>query len=353
MPTDLGMRSYSLSKAERELGLNSYMIFRHISTHNSHSLQPLKSSSSIIYASKLISSFLKSLKADIVMFNQGTSLMHMPRINLNLIDVPVYKCLGKRIIVTYQGCDIRLCEMCPVRKEITKYDKCKNVPVGMTYSAYDKTKMKIHKMWLKYADAILGITPDLCRVDGVVYSPHAKYLPTINTKRKRSIKNNEKKKYLIAHMFKKHHKGSEWIEKEVERLCSNYSNRVEYVRIGGLSWRACLETLSSCDILIDQVLLGWYGGISVEAALLGTLPLAYIDREILKYVPKDMSMNLPVLGLEDKEDLYSTLVNLIHDADLLTREAERCVTSAKRWHDARKVSREIIERYYLLNVKLI
>jgi hypothetical protein len=281
------------------------------------------------------------------MFNQGTSLLHMPRVNLNLIDAPIYKYLGKRIIVTYQGCDIRLCEMCPVRKKIGKYDKCKNVPSGMTYAEYDKNKMKLYNIWLQYADAILGITPDLCRVDGVVYSPHAKYLPTINTKRKRNIKDSGREKYLIAHMFKKHHKGSEFIEKELDRLCSNYPNKVEYIKIGGLSWRACLETLSSCDLLIDQVLLGWYGGISVEAALLGTLPLAYIDKDILQYVPKDMRKDLPVLGLEDKEDLYSTLVNLIHDEDFLTRESARCRTSANRWHDARNVSRQIIERYYL------
>jgi hypothetical protein len=284
------------------------------------------------------------------MFNQGISLLHMPRIKLNLIDAPVYKYLGKRIIVTYQGCDIRICEMCPVRKEITKYDQCKNVPIGMTYSQYDKAKMKLYNIWVKYADAILGITPDLCRVDGVVYSPHAKYLPTINTKRKND-RDSANEKYLIGHMFKKHHKGSEFIEKELDRLCSNYPNKVEYIKIGGLSWRGCLETLSSCDILIDQVLLGWYGGISVEAALLGTLPLAYIDKEILQYVPKDMRKDLPVLGLEDKENLYSTLVNLIHDEDFLTRETGRCRTSANRWHDARNVSRQIIERYYFTNRK--
>ena len=352
LPADLGMRAYSLSQVERASGLESYMIVRSRGVHNSDWVEPLYSSNPIVYGWRLLRAFLKSSKADVIMANAGTSLIDFPRLHLELMDVALYRLLGKRLIVTYQGCDIRLCESCPIRASLEAQalsETCVNVPLGFTYRKFDRLKLKRFKVWSRYADVILGITPDLCLMEGIVYSPHAKLLDALELK---ATKNEDQgdSKVRIAHMPKKHVKGSEWIEQQLETLCVNFPNEVEYVPIEGLAWKDCLKVLSSCDILIDQVLQGWYGGISVEAALLGVFPIAYVNPDFLRFVPDNMRNDLPVLALEDKVDLLHVLEQLISCRDGILQEAARCRQSALKFHEAKAVAQRIIEQYYIYDL---
>lgn len=345
LPSDLGMRAYSLSRAEQELGLDSWMIVKRIGIHNSSSVQPLLSNNLLGSILCLLIAWRNSLKADVIMANQSSTLLDFGRINFELLDLPIYKLLRKRIIVTYQGCDIRFCENCPIRAALSSEETCTNVPKNLNYQEFDNWKLKRFQIWSKYADAILGITPDLCRVQGVMYSPHAKFIENVNYA-KNFPRKPANSTIRIAHMPKQHIKGSEWIEPILKKLEVNFPNKVEYIKISGLSWQDSLKTLANCDILIDQVLSGWYGGISVEAALLGVLPIAYIDSDLLRFVPENMGVNLPVLALSDKEELPSVLEKLISHRDYLTQEALRCHKSALQFHEAKVVAKQLISQYY-------
>jgi hypothetical protein len=345
LPTDLGMRAYSLSRAEQELGLDSWMIVKRIGVHNSNSVQPLLSNNLLGAIFHLLTAWSTSLKADVVMANNASTLLDFSRMNWDLLDLPIYKIIKKRIIVTYQGCDIRLCETCPIRSSLPSQETCTNVPTNLNYQKFDDWKLKRFKIWSKYAYAILGITPDLCRVQGVNYTPHAKLIKDSNYSQHFPHTKNDVK-IKIAHMPKQHIKGSEWIEPTLKKMADRFYKKVDYLSISGLSWQESLETLANCDILIDQVLSGWYGGISVEAALLGVLPIAYIDSDLLRFVPENMQDNLPVLALRDKKELPSVLEKLISDRDYLTQEALRCHKSALKFHDAKVVAKQLISQYY-------
>ena len=254
--------------------------------------------------------------------------------------------MGKRVIVTYQGCDLRLCESCPVRNALSAGEKCINVPPKFTYREFDKIKLRRLDIWLRHADAVLGITPDLCRLDGVRYTPHAKFVdPDVLSLPK--LEPGANSRIRIAHPPKTQIKGSRWIQREIQKLSDKYPGTIEFVPIIGLPWRECLKTLATCDIVIDQVLFGWYGGISVEAALLNVLPIAYVDPELLRFVPDEMRNDLPVLPLEDKRQLLPVLEDLIRNRNRIHHEAGRCHRSAMKFHEATAVSKQIIEQYYL------
>jgi hypothetical protein len=345
LPTDLGMRAYSLSRAESELGLDSRMIVRQAGVHNSAAIQPLHSPSRIAYLWRVLRSFLRTLRADVIMANQGATLLDFPSAGVELADLPVYRAAGKKIVVTFQGCDVRACEGCPVRASLPPSETCVNVLPGLTYEQFDWMKQRRLRIWRRYADVILGITPDLCRAHGVRYTPHAKYLeedvPALRRDEARSGP-----VLRIAHMPKPHIKGTEWIEPQIETMRSRFPGRVEYVPIAGVSWKAALGLLASCDVLIDQVLIGWYGGISVEAALLGVLPIAYIDADLLRFVPKEMRNDLPVLALSAKEELPAVLEGLLRDPERLREEQRRCTDSAMRFHEAHTVAEDLIRQHY-------
>lgn len=354
LPTDLGMRAYSLCRTERELGLDSWMVVRRSTVHVSDWVKPLEPqnpSNKCLYALRLLRESLKSLKADVVMANAGQSLLDFNK--MDLLDIPMYDIFKKRIIVTYQGCDIRLCETCPVRTSLPSQLTCPNSEVS--YKKIDQIKLKRFKIWSRYADAILGITPDLCAIEGVIYTPHVKYIDSSLITAKRNNQSNSK--IRIAHMSRRHIngrrvsgveyiKGTPFIEEQIKHILDIFPKEVDYVTIEDLPWNQCLKIISSCDIIIDQVISGWYGGISVEAALVGTLPIAYINSALLRHIPEVMRDNLPVLALEDKEDLSVVLTDLIQNRNRISQEALRCQQSALKFHEAKTVVQQIIKKYY-------
>jgi hypothetical protein len=339
------MRAISLSAIERLEGLKSSIIVRRHSVHFSEDLQELWSPNHLIYIFRTLKALVTALTSRVVMANSGCSLFDFTDYGLELLELPLYRFLRKRVIVTYQGCEIRQCESCPVRAFISSSIKCPNVAKGRTYQQYDKIKMRRHAKWQCYADHIFGITPDLCRVDGVGYFPHVKYLPPgLKTQ---SVSVRSAPCIRIAHAPKKLIKGTDWIEKVIGKLQQKYGDRVQYVPVSGLSWEKSLDLLSTCDILVDQVLFGWYGGICVEAAFMNVVPIAYIDRTVLQFVPVAMQEELPVVPLQDKEELYSTLESFIRNPEQIRLTADILRANVEKHHNPRTLVRHLINTYYL------
>jgi hypothetical protein len=345
LPTDLGMRAYSLSQAERRLGHDSDVIVRMAGVHQSGSARPLQARNRLVAAWRWLVAMVRALRADVVMANSGSTLLDFstrsPR--LHLMELPLYRAMGKRVVVTFQGCDVRPCEGCPVRASLPDGVACVNLPPGSSYDDFDRHKARRLERWRANADLVLGITPDLCRVPGVQYSPHAKWIageqaaPAPRERRPGTLR--------IAHMPRACIKGTEWFEPRMAEFAAEFPGRVEYVPITGMSWTEALRTLASCDVLLDQLLVGWYGGISVEAALLGVLPIARVDPDLLRFVDSPMRDDLPVLGLRDREELFPRLRSFLEDPESLRREAERCRRSALAYHEAGVVAQGLLQRH--------
>ena len=349
-PTDLGMRGYSLCKAERALGLDSRQIVRRKGVHVSGFVDELQSSNKLIYLFRLSKALMQMLVADVIVFNSGRSLLDFTDYNLPLLDLPIWSLLGKRVVVTYQGCDVRPCCGCPVRDAITDGMPCRVLAKNLTYDAFDAAKKIRLRKFRKYAHVLLGITPDLCQVEGIVYSPHAKSLSANSL----AVTPFERAALplRIGHMPKNHIKGSEQIEPIILSLCEQYPDKYQYVPITGLPWKEALEELKSCHIVVDQILMGWYGGISVESALLGVPSVAQINSELLKFIPEPMRNDLPVILINDISELSRLLEHFAKDRKALDKEALRCNRSARKWHDAQVVARDMIQDHYCLDVSV-
>jgi hypothetical protein len=346
LPTDLGMRGYSLSQAERRQGHDSAVVVRMAGVHQSGSARPLQTGNRLVSAWRWLVALVRTLRADVVMANSGSSLVDFPTRNLHLLDLPLYRRMGKRVIVTFQGCDVRPCATCPVRASLPEGVRCVNLPAGSTYEQFDAHKELRLARWSAHADAMLGITPDLCDVPGVRYSPHAKWLEDGGAPAPRPPRAPGDGPLRVAHMPKPHIKGSEWVEPRLRELCAERPGEVEYVPIAGMGWAEALRTLASCDVLVDQVLVGWYGGISVEAAMLGVLPVAVVSPELLRHVDPPLRDDLPVLAVARKEEVPGALRRLLDDPGALRRETERCRRSALAHHGAQVMAAELAERYY-------
>jgi hypothetical protein len=102
------------------------------------------------------------------------------------------------------------------------------------------------------------------------------------------------------------------------------------------------------DLMIDQLLLGWYGGLAVECMALGIPVISFIRHGDLEFVPPAMRAELPVIRA-DRMTLYWVLKEW-----LTVRRAElpevgrRCRQFVEAWHNPLKIARTLADDYYQL-----
>ncbi|WP_159884930.1 glycosyltransferase family protein [Paenibacillus puerhi] len=113
---------------------------------------------------------------------------------------------------------------------------------------------------------------------------------------------------VIVHVAADDNKGTEFVEKAIRLLQQNgYS--LHYERLEKLSQADVLAKLKEADIVIDQLLHGSYGTVSIEAMALGKPVISHI-REDIK--PKN-DPALPVISA-NPATLYRTLLPLLGDS---------------------------------------
>ena len=107
-------------------------------------------------------------------------------------------------------------------------------------------------------------------------------------------------------------KGTDAILAAVDALKAE-GHDVEFVLIEKIPHDKVRAIYASADILIDQVHVGWYGGLAVELMALGKPVVAYIRRDDLQFIPRAMAEELPVVSA-DPATLRNVLRPLVSDA---------------------------------------
>jgi glycosyltransferase involved in cell wall biosynthesis len=102
------------------------------------------------------------------------------------------------------------------------------------------------------------------------------------------------------------------------------------------------QMLREADIVVDQLLLGWYGGVAVEAMALGRPVVAHLHGPDLARLPQQMRADLPVMDAtpETLDDVLRTLA--ARDLDELGRQSRGYV---EQWHDPSRIAAKLGEIY--------
>jgi hypothetical protein len=127
--------------------------------------------------------------------------------------------------------------------------------------------------------------------------------------------------------------------KESTRLQREHSNRFEFRLIEGVPHELALKAYEDADLVIDQILVGWYGAFAVEAMLMGKPVIARISLQDLKFLPPAMAKDtLDTFINAGPHDLYETLVLSLANRMDLRRKGEASLAYARKWHDPKYVA---------------
>lgn len=311
-PENVGAHPATLARAERELGLDSRCVTLRPHPFGYPADEVLSGGGMLAMQLARWRLLRRALgECDVVHFNFGQSCMpqRVPlqaawdtRVPgwvrraynvyaglLELRDLGWLKARGKRIVVTYQGDDARQGDVLRAKFEVHPADEA-----GYYSAESDRQKRARIATVGAHADAIFALNPDLLHV----LPRGARFLPYASVEVRKIEAVGVKGAGLPVVLHAPSHrgaKGTRFIVDAVNRLKSE-GVAFEFVLVEGLPHAEAMRLYARADLLVDQLLAGWYGGLAVELMALGKPVMAYLREADLDFLPPAMRAALPIIS---------------------------------------------------------
>lgn len=269
---------------------------------------------------------------DVFHFFWGVSLWSFWR--WHLLDLPVLRALGRRIVVHFRGLDlVDIGTFDRARESVVRPESGGTPLVQLTSRADQRRKLA---RWRRWAHALLISEPDLWDlVPEATLSPQVLDISQWPKSEKKS-RNNE---VTIVHApTNRRKKGTEFVVQACEEL-QRRGLPVRLVLVEGMPYREVLELYRQADIAVDQVLYGWHGKFSVETMNMGIPTVCYIREDLLKHRP-----DLPIVSATPG-NLADTLEALIRDGERREALAVAGPRYVQRYHSLDVVLDDLISIY--------
>jgi glycosyltransferase involved in cell wall biosynthesis len=348
----------ALSEAERRLGIDSKTLALYPDRFGFEAdVTFAKSAARSEFARpKLIKTILNN--ADVVHFNFGTSAtvqksatqgrysvealakwLYLNTLGLiELSDLRLYRKAGIKIVVSFQGDDAR----CLTRAENPLlFDEA-----GYYSEKSNRVKSNRLRKWETFADHIFILNPDLVtyfnrKVSFLPYSIKSSF-PSLD---QHPLKFDEERPLRIVHAPSHDGvKGTRFVIDAIENLkASGLSIDLKLVR--NLSNSELLTEIRNSDLLIDQLLIGWYGGVAVEAMNMGVPVISFVNTESCAVIPELMNSTIPILNSSPKA-LERTIMDFYRSGlEVRKSISNSSVSFATKWHDPLRVASSTVETY--------
>jgi len=219
---------------------------------------------------------------DVVHYHAGRSILDYGDGVFSLMDLRAARERGQVVAMTYHGCELRGVhpEMC--------HSYC-------TDKVCENQKQKIRIGELRdLVDIFYVTTPDL-----LSSAPYATLMPQSvwGMKEVEVVPPVLVGNIRIAHApSKRSTKGSEHVIAACEELILE-GLPIEFVLIEGMEHQAALKEMSTVDIVVDNIIMGWYCVVAIEAAVRGKVVVTSIDANIAQ---RTLSIKPPFVSASPK-----------------------------------------------------
>lgn len=287
--------------------------------------------------SRLFFFFWALVHYDVFHFFWGHSMLNFWK--FHLLDVPLLRLFGKKVIVHFRGLDVVDIRYFDYKRALARGEA--SHPPAMSRPE----QLRKLKVWERWASHILVSEPDLHFVSKrSVLSPQ---VIDLNYWKSEAIPLSQKDGIirLVHAPSSRRKKGTDFIEQAIKELQEEGLN-IELLMAEKLPHDRILELYAQADIGIDQVLYGWHGKVSVELMALGKPVICNIDPELRKYRP-----DLPIVHAAPT-NLKQVIKELSYNKELRERLGRESVKYVQIYHDVEKVVDDLLA-FYNLNYKTL
>jgi len=259
-----------------------------------------------------------------------------------LQDLPLLSAMGKTLAVTWQGDDARQRD-----RSLELFDI--SIANAVTDEYYppnsDDWKRRTIAAFARHVPLHYALNPDLLHVlpKQARFQPYASFDPSSVAPLPPSPTNERPLIFLHAPSHRGA-KGTEFLLAAAEALKAE-GHAFELRLVEGLPRAEALQAYSSVDVIVDQLLAGWYGGFGVEAMALGKPVIAYLREGDLGFLDADLRAELPIIhatpsGIADTmRRVIAMERSELHAMGLAAR------AFVERWHDPRRLAAQTLADY--------
>jgi glycosyltransferase involved in cell wall biosynthesis len=267
---------------------------------------------------------------DLVHVHFGRSLV--PPFNF---DLPVHRALGTKLVFHFHGCDARNRMMMLARHPgAAACEECD--PFCMP----ERQRRAIAQSQ-RYGAATFVSTPDL--LESV---PHAGHLPVaLDVAAWQAAAGDAARpqdgRVRVLHVpTNRLIKGTRWIEQGMARAVAT-DPRLDYRLLEHAAWSDVRAAMAQADVVIDQVFLGWYGLVAVEAMALGKPVVGFIRPD---FEERACGLDLPLVRCT-KDDVGEVVRALAADPARRAALGEAGRAYVRRVHDAGVIAERLAVTY--------
>lgn len=259
---------------------------------------------------------------------------------LNLRDLPLLKAAGKTIAITYQGDDAR---QGSALRELFELSPLAGVEPGYYTADSDARKRATIERFARYADRIYALNPDLLHV----LPTQAQFMPYahVDPRKWAAVPHPRGRVPVVAHAPT--HRGAKGTPAILDACAQLRAEgvRFELDLIEGVSRVQARARYERADLVVDQLLAGWYGGVAVEVMALARPAIAYLREGDLRFLPEQMRTELPVINATPTT-IADVLRSWLTDRrDELAELGARSRRYVERWHDPVQIARRLKDDY--------
>lgn len=312
---DIGYRinhysDFIKSELNEELIVESFSKYKlpesHYATSYTYACEIQKKSSLYVYCYTSLFFIRALFRYQVLHFFSGETILPW---KLRGFELACYKLLGKKVIMHFVGSDIRsedyLKEKNDHLEDYLSGEYQLKVPIS------SPIQKKLINQARKSATVILVSTPDLLQI-----VPEAVYIPVFldfghfiyEDSEKSSVAKNVVS--ILHSPSATKTKGSGHLNKIFENLKNEFGETIEFItpmtqlneiKSYPTTRYDLLNRMAESNIVIDQLVIGWYGLKAVEALMLDCEVICFIEDEFLDYLPTDTPLtNSNVLNVESK-----------------------------------------------------
>ncbi|WP_438307221.1 hypothetical protein [Pseudomonas guariconensis] len=227
-------------------------------------------------------------------FNKG-----MPKFPMG-VDLLALKAAGKRVVVHFRGSEIRMASLFAANNP---YNYVDDDPERLIAKFSEESQVAYLSMCRALADELVVSDPELA-----TYVPDASVIPRIidfNTWQYVGPTNTTRP--LIVHApSRRGVKGTEHVINAVEALREEGLD-FDFTLVENLSQAEARAIFEKCDVIVDQLRIGWYGVLAVEAMALGKTVVSYVRDDIVSTLGDELP--IAVANPDTIKDVLRDLIN--------------------------------------------
>jgi glycosyltransferase involved in cell wall biosynthesis len=324
-PAEIAGQASILAQALRDLGVEAHSLaynpgfpqYQADETHPYDGMSPLPR-----YAGYLKSLARHAGRYDVYHFHFGRTLIppHNP-------DLPLYHALGQKVVFHYHGCDIRNRAYMLATHTHATCTECDPF-------CHPQRQKVILSSAQRFADAELVSTPDLLES-----APRARHLPVAAEMARYPFALSTGAPKVVLHApTNRLIKGTRYVENAYQALAPTFPS-VRFEVVDRIPWSGLRDRMAESDVVVDQLFMGWYGMVAVEAMAMG--------KPVLCFIRPDFEPRLdrcPIVRCT-KEDLAERLAMLLSDPARRRDLGEAGRAYVEREHAAPVIAQRLIQLY--------